>query len=228
MVACDLFATPSVATAEVRRDVASYSGLGRDSFLRNWHRFHDGPPEIVCGPSNSLHEREWVRSVRFIHVDGGHTYDVVRADIALTRSLLCPGGIVVFDDLFHAYVPGVAAAVWAAVADEGLVPFAYTAKLYAAWDAETAEAAGRVVENDFLVREHHLGDYRLLQVVEPPVQYSAARRWFSRQRRSLRRHLKSSTWRPRQRHRRASARRQASGSKAARADLKMSDSRSNP
>ncbi|HUL95339.1 MAG TPA: class I SAM-dependent methyltransferase [Usitatibacter sp.] len=45
--------------------------------------------------------------LRFISVDGGHTREVVRNDMALAYSLLQPGGIIALDDAFNHTTPGV-------------------------------------------------------------------------------------------------------------------------
>jgi hypothetical protein len=55
----------------------------------------------------------------------------VVADIAAARTLLKPGGVVVFDDYRAPHTPGVAAAVWRETTRD-LTPFALTQnKLYA-------------------------------------------------------------------------------------------------
>ena len=73
-------------------------------------------------------------SCRFVHIDASHSYDDVKRDIQATRRLLGPRGVVAFDDYRTEHTLGTAAAVWEAVADEELRPFAATAaKLYATW-----------------------------------------------------------------------------------------------
>ena len=68
---------------------------------------------------------------RFVHIDASHLYEHVVADIAAARTLLKPGGVVVFDDYRAPHTPGVAAAVWRETTED-LTPFAVTQnKLYA-------------------------------------------------------------------------------------------------
>jgi predicted O-methyltransferase YrrM len=111
-VACDLFV-----------------GDTSRAFRHNYLRFHPSLPDIRVGPSRQLID-ERVDAFRFIHVDGSHTFDDVRNDIEIASRLAEPGGVVVFDDIRAREYPGVAAAVWRAVATHALVPVALSNKLY--------------------------------------------------------------------------------------------------
>jgi hypothetical protein len=91
-------------------------------------------------------------SVRFLHVDGSHSYAAVRADIAHARRVLVPDGIVAFDDMLTAHTPGVQAAVWAEVAN-GLRPLVMGRKLYATWSTRP-----ELVQRRLLVELAALGD----------------------------------------------------------------------
>ncbi len=164
----------------MRQDLSTYEGLQLQSFLDQWHRFHrTEPDEIVVGPSSRLRDRPWDRPVRFAHIDGGHTNDVVRDDIAVAHEVLAPtGGVVVFDDVRAANAPGVGAAIWGAVESDGLVPFAQSWKLYASWDADFAARAADAVSRSMPCRDHVVNGRRLVQV-EPAPQAppTFARRW---------------------------------------------------
>jgi hypothetical protein len=46
--------------------------------------------------------------IRFFSVDGGHTDDIVHSDMKLAEATLADGGIVIADDVFNEYWPGVA------------------------------------------------------------------------------------------------------------------------
>jgi hypothetical protein len=176
----DLFGSPIVAAPDVSEDLAIYDGLELDAFLAQWHRFHAGEPgEIIVGPSSMLLDHTWDRPVRFIHIDGGHTYDVVQNDIAVAREALAgAGGIAVFDDVRAANAPGVAAAVWGAVESGDLVPFAHTWKLYATWDATFGALAADAVSRAFPCRDHIVHGHRLVQVQPAPVaRPSLLHRW---------------------------------------------------
>jgi hypothetical protein len=58
----------------------------------------------------------------------------VRSDLTLAKRHMAPGGIVAIDDYRREHTPGVAAAAWEAVLNEGLVPLCITpGKLYGCW-----------------------------------------------------------------------------------------------
>ena len=139
LVLCDLFDDPS----------AGYDGVTLDEFLATYGRQHARPPVVYQCRSSRLGELESTRAFRMIHVDGSHTYDDVRSDIDLVADLLQGGGIVVFDDYRTLHTPGVAAAVWEAVATRGLRPLCVTHdKMYATWGTErpgTTERIGAMV-----------------------------------------------------------------------------------
>lgn len=133
-VICDLFDAP-METPEDEAERGRYytPGFGRQMFLDNWHRFHADDPTVIAEPSSSVRMRELRRTFRFIHIDGSHAYEQVRADLLLARELLLPEGVVVFDDLLSPHTPGVTAAVWEGVANDGLIPLAQTVKFYGTW-----------------------------------------------------------------------------------------------
>jgi hypothetical protein len=133
LVVCDLFqnVTPTLDNFHSRTD--SYSDLSRESFEENYLRFHQQLPEIIEGPSTTLSANDFGQTFRLIHVDGSHEYDVVRSDLLLAKSLLKPGGFVIFDDIITLHTPGVTAAVWEGVFRDHLVPVFQTSKLYGTW-----------------------------------------------------------------------------------------------
>jgi hypothetical protein len=51
----------------------------------------------------------------------------------LAKSLLIPGGFVIFDDIIALHTPGVTAAVWEGVIRDDLIPLFQTHKLYGTW-----------------------------------------------------------------------------------------------
>ncbi len=180
VILCDLFGRTPEMTADIRQDLRFYAGLETDVFLDHWHRFHaDDPDEVIVDQSIVLHKRQWDRPVRFAHVDGGHTHEVVRGDVELAREVLAPsGGVVVFDDIRAEHTPGVAAAVWGAVECGALIPFAQTSKLYTSWDAEFAALAAAEIARTFPSVDHIIAGRRLVQVLaKPDNPPSALRRW---------------------------------------------------
>jgi hypothetical protein len=70
---------------------------------------------------------------RFVHIDGGHAYEVVREDILTARRLLAKGGVVVFD---HWSQPQCRAGDVGGIPPGKLIPLCLTStKLYATWDS---------------------------------------------------------------------------------------------
>ncbi|GAA3760280.1 putative O-methyltransferase YrrM [Spinactinospora alkalitolerans] len=125
-VACDLFgATPEEAD-NARENTRSYSTLTRDAFERNYLTFHKELPTVAHCASARITEYVAEKSARFVHVDASHLFEHVHLDLRNTRALLRDGGIAVLDDYRSEHTPGVAAAVWQAVAVDGLVPICVT------------------------------------------------------------------------------------------------------
>lgn len=90
------------------------SGRGdRRLFETNVRRWGDWD-RVVVEPSDSTtltgHDVRALAGgpVRLFSVDGGHTEETVAADLRTAEQSLCPGGIVVVDDVFNHEWPGVA------------------------------------------------------------------------------------------------------------------------
>ena len=134
LVVCDLFQEVATTLDDFHHQTNSYSDLSRESFEVNFLRFHKILPEIIAGSSTMLTSKNLGRTFRLIHVDGSHEYNIVRSDLLLAKSLLMPGGFVIFDDIITLHTPGVTAAVWEGVIQDGLIPVFQTHKLYGTWD----------------------------------------------------------------------------------------------
>ncbi len=139
LVACDLFGDPAPNAANQTENQAQYRSLQRQTFDQNCTRYLAELPELPevhqC-PSGELAGRLPAGRFRLVHLDGSHSYEVVRSDIELACGLLGPGGVVVFDDYRSLHTPGVAAAAWTAVSGGGLSALCATpSKLYTAVDA---------------------------------------------------------------------------------------------
>jgi hypothetical protein len=129
LVVCDLFADDG----KKRRLPAP----SRATFERNYLQFHGNLPRVLECSSLELAAHCDGNSFRLIHIDGGHSYDVARADLRTAKTLLVDGGFVVVDDYLNRKFPGVAAAVWEAVATADLVPICLSeAKMYATWSSD--------------------------------------------------------------------------------------------
>jgi hypothetical protein len=134
LVVCDLFQEVATTLDDFHHRTNSYSDFSQESFEVNFLSFHKNLPEIIAGSSTMLHSRNFGRTFRLIHIDGSHEYEIVRSDLLLAKSLLMPGGFVIFDDIITLHTPGVTAAVWEGVIRDGLIPVYQTHKLYGTWD----------------------------------------------------------------------------------------------
>ena len=134
LVVCDLFQEVATTLDDFHHRTNSYSDFSRESFEVNFLRFHKNLPEIIAGSSTMLPSRNLGRTFRLIHIDGSHEYEIVRSDLLLAKSLLMPGGFVIFDDIITLHTPGVTAAVWEGVIHDGLIPLYQTHQFYGTWD----------------------------------------------------------------------------------------------
>lgn len=134
--ACDLFddiESSEVADAGEQAFFRTQS-LTQAEFERNYLSFHKDLPRIVRAPTGTITRHVAPGSARFVHIDAGHTYPLVREDTASARTMLRPDGVVVFDDYRKANTLGTAAAVWEAILTQDLRPICNTEwKLYATW-----------------------------------------------------------------------------------------------
>jgi SAM-dependent methyltransferase len=176
LVACDTFlSSVGISTENAVWNRRFYPDLARADFESNYLMYHGEPPFIVAAPSAELPGMLAAGSCRLIHVDGGHDYETVRQDALIARRLLCPGGVVVFDDYCKPHLPGTALAVWEQVLRGGLMPVALTdSKMYCTWDVDQAAAyqdtlmglaAGRPQTR---IDEHQLLDRTVPRIVPRP------------------------------------------------------------
>ncbi|WP_208868083.1 class I SAM-dependent methyltransferase [Streptomyces wuyuanensis] len=131
---CDLWDSPAPDASNSAEMDRSYATLTRRAFEANYLSFHDRLPHLVQAPTSVITSHVRPAGCRFVHIDASHLYEHVQGDIRSAERLLTPGGIVVFDDFRAEHCPGVAAAVWGAVATAGLTPLCITGtKLYGTW-----------------------------------------------------------------------------------------------
>ncbi|BDX33840.1 hypothetical protein TUM20985_43870 [Mycobacterium antarcticum] len=86
------------------------SGLGDfDKFQQNLQKWSKRPVVVHQGDSTQLHPGDVAEmtGTRLFSVDGGHTSGIVRSDMTLAAGCLCPGGIVIADDVFNQQWPDV-------------------------------------------------------------------------------------------------------------------------
>ncbi len=140
---CDLFDSSAPDDENAAEMAMSYrKTLTRQAFEANYLAFHDQLPEVIQAPTSALADgRVKAGSCRFVHVDASHLYEHVVGDIEVARAALAEDGLVVLDDYRSPHTPGVAAAVWSAVATLGLRPVCLTPeKFYGTWgDADAAK-----------------------------------------------------------------------------------------
>ncbi|MFE9843927.1 class I SAM-dependent methyltransferase [Streptomyces goshikiensis] len=132
---CDLFDSPAPDDANLAEMRGSYSTLTRRAFEANYTAFHEELPTVIQAPTSVVTATVRAGSCRFVHIDASHLYEHVVEDVVSSRTLAAPGAVVVFDDYRAAHCPGVAAAVWGAVASGDLRVICISPnKLYATWD----------------------------------------------------------------------------------------------
>jgi hypothetical protein len=134
LVICDLFGAVMDHADMPLIPRQQYSGLEQEQFLANWDRFHTRRPTLEVCESSELDLGD--RLFRFIHIDGCHSYQCVAKDISLAVTHTAKRGVIAMDDYRDVKTPGVAAAVWQAVGNGLLFPFAGThMKMYACTSA---------------------------------------------------------------------------------------------
>jgi predicted O-methyltransferase YrrM len=101
-----------VATEAAEAAHAEIGGIGS--------RFRDTPEAQritqLFGDSRTFDASRWYGTVDVVLIDGGHEYEVAKADTATALKLVAPGGVIVWDDYMILW-PGVVRAV-----DESGVP----------------------------------------------------------------------------------------------------------
>ncbi len=127
----DLFSAEATTDDNQSENEEQYAELSQEAFEGYYRTVHDELPVVVRAPSEEIVKHAAHGTHRFVHIDASHLYEHVVADIAAARTLLKPGGVVVFDDYRAPHTPGVAAAVWRETTRD-LTPFALSQnKLYA-------------------------------------------------------------------------------------------------
>ncbi|MFF3014308.1 class I SAM-dependent methyltransferase [Streptomyces sp. NPDC057939] len=131
---CDLFDSPAPDDFNLAETRDSYPTLTRRGFETNYLAFHEALPTVIQAPTSVVSDRVKHGSCRFVHIDASHLHEHVVQDIASSRLVAGEDAVVVFDDYRSEHCPGVAAAVWAAVAEGELRVIAVSPlKLYATW-----------------------------------------------------------------------------------------------
>ncbi|MFB4296032.1 class I SAM-dependent methyltransferase [Actinomadura sp. NTSP31] len=131
---CDLFDSQAPDDSNQAEMEGSYASLTRTAFETNYGAFHEDLPRIVQAPTSVILDHVQPESCRFVHVDASHLYEHVRGDIQAAHVMLPVGGVLVCDDYRSEHTPGVSAAVWEAVAADGLRAVCVSPqKFYGTW-----------------------------------------------------------------------------------------------
>jgi hypothetical protein len=90
---------------------------------------------------------------RLFSIDGGHTAEATRNDLALAERSICDGGLVILDDYFNAPWPGVSEGTCAYMHEAGsrLLPVAITSNKFCFTNDEAAASSYR----RHLIEHHH-------------------------------------------------------------------------
>ena len=185
LVVCDPFGGTGISAHEPL--VYTYfEDPFRQEFEANYRRFHTELPRIIQATSDQLPDAHLGQRFRIIHVDGAHHYDAVRQDLLLTRDLLLPGGVVIFDDVLVRHTPGVTAAVWEGIINDGLIPLFQSNKLYATW----ADAPWIELPDHYDTYVHDVAGHQMRHVSLPMTRPSLPRRVVHGLRQRVRRTLR--------------------------------------
>lgn len=95
LIVCDTF---EAATEDTYPEPPSPAAL-RSTLERLSPDTSPGQLDIREGRSDALHLAG--ASLRFAHIDGGHTHDVALHDLRLVADHLAPGGVIAVDDYVH-------------------------------------------------------------------------------------------------------------------------------
>jgi hypothetical protein len=170
---CDLFGLEPDDGANSAENRKSYRGVDRARFERYYLCLHDELPVVVQDLTSRILEHVAPATARFVHVDASHLYDQVALDVESARTMLKPQGVVAFDDYRSAHTPGVAAAVWEAVADGRLHPICVTGrKLYGTFGdpaphREALQAWLRTVPGELAHEIQDIGGRSVVRVHQP-------------------------------------------------------------
>jgi cephalosporin hydroxylase len=196
---CDLFGTPADDDANRVESEHWYGGLTRQTFERNYLSVLPELPTIVQRSSLEILDHVDEATCRFVHLDGSHLYDYVRADLRAARRMLKPEGIVALDDWRMEHTPGVTLAVMEQVVAGELHAIAITrAKFYGVFD-EALAAQLRELVTDWARGEAMVDVHdervrgtswpRVTAVVPPAPRRTLVRRILSKAKRGLHRAL---------------------------------------
>lgn len=98
---CDVFEEYNTISDLKNKDEAQYYVTHlptRAKFERNWYSYCRSRPIILQMESKFLKKELVDGSLKFIHIDGAHTFQAVNQDIEISLTKICKDGIIVMDD----------------------------------------------------------------------------------------------------------------------------------
>lgn len=110
--------------------------------------------KVLSGDSRRVPQSTWLQLVdppaRLVHIDGLHTRSGVLHDLAAAHWVLDPRGVVIFDDLFHEWLPEVTEAIIDGLrASPDLVPIGIVPRGASAKDGGSKLVCARTAAADF-------------------------------------------------------------------------------
>ncbi|MFN8109861.1 MAG: class I SAM-dependent methyltransferase [Thermoleophilia bacterium] len=117
--ACDLFGD--------QQQNVDHSGRGDyNQFMSNVRMFSSRPLTTFSCSSLALEPGDILDAVgrpRLVSIDGGHTSEATVSDLKLVEAVLCEGGVIILDDVFTPYWPGVVSGLSVFLEDAHVRPF---------------------------------------------------------------------------------------------------------
>lgn len=162
----------------------------RKLFENNFSKHHKWLPVIHQVDSLNLHPYILNKSFKFIHIDGGHTFQAVESDMALALSKISHRSIVVMDDYRNYGAIGVSQVFWSTIFNKQLNLVLLTdAKAYFTsgddnFYLESLEhffkqekiiySKPKINDNFFLQNSFRMGKgkHYVLKLILPPILYS--------------------------------------------------------
>jgi hypothetical protein len=170
--------------ASYRKDTPSLS-----IFKNNYRKFHNKQPIIYNMDSLLLADQLRDKYFRFIHIDGGHTFNIVSADLKTAINCIQDDGVISIDDWQNFNTIDVAAVFWKTIMEGKLFLILLThAKAYFSKDKDFDLSVLRQLlkSNEITFHDKQLFDQKFIMIspqlknkkylkikkILPPILYS--------------------------------------------------------
>jgi hypothetical protein len=121
---CDVFESKELITDSDNLDEYEESYKNRKPtrklFEKNFNIFHNWLPVIHQFDSKNLENVLIDHSFKFIHVDGGHTYQSINKDMEIIMNKICKNGVIVMDDYRNYGCFGISTVFWSLLLNQKL------------------------------------------------------------------------------------------------------------